>query len=46
MRGRCADVDPNCPQAQPFGRDVPGQIIGVVIVMTVIVAVVRMLGRR
>jgi hypothetical protein len=46
MRGRCADVDPDGPQTQPFGRDVPGQVIRVVIVMTVIVAVVRMLGRR
>jgi hypothetical protein len=46
MRRRCADVDPDGPQAQPFGRDAPGQVIRVVIVMTVMVAVVRMLGRR
>jgi hypothetical protein len=46
MRGRCADVDANGPQTQPFGSNVPGQVIGVVILMTVMVAVVRMRGRR
>jgi hypothetical protein len=46
MRGRRADVDPDGPQTQPFGRDVSGQVIRAVIVMTVIVAVVRVLGRR
>jgi hypothetical protein len=46
MRRRCADVDPDGPQAQPFGRDVSGQVIRVAIVMTVVVAVVRVLGRR
>jgi hypothetical protein len=46
MGGRRADVDPDRPQTQPLGRDVPGQVIRIVIVMTVMVAVVRMLGRR
>jgi hypothetical protein len=44
MRRRRADVDPDRPQVQPLGRDVAGQVIRIVIVMTLMVAVVRMRG--
>ena len=40
-RGR-ADVDADRAEPQPLAGDVPGQVIRIVVVMTVIAAVVRM----
>jgi len=41
VRGRRADIDADGAQAQPLGRDVAGQVIRIVIVMTMIVRVMR-----
>jgi hypothetical protein len=42
MRGRRADVDADCPQAQPLRGDLAAEVVVIVPVMAVTVRVVRM----